>query len=781
MKTFHKFLVSLALAFAGISAWAQSKIWDEVVTGFPSDWTIDVTRVAMHSDRTEVTLHIEFMAGQKLGLKPSTMLVADGKQYAVRSISSFTLGEEFTLPRDTMSFLVTFQPVPLTTRSLDFVEPGGWKVTNIRSVAEVPDGIADTYWRDTKTGDWLIGIGQKHVVYRSEVREIKDWQALADDTYTLTLADGTVIRIGRLKTKKGQSTRTFAIGQEKAVTCNPITGKALPDYPTRDERRGFVDNGYAGDTVTIVGWLKDMNERARKVGNEFGVMYYDLLLDGRNPTSYYADLDSLGRFTLKVPVLNSQRMMVDRGRSCLWPVLEAGKTYFLLRDFKTGQDLWMGDDVRLQNEMQAVASGWLGILHEAGPDAPKVDPMQFLARTDSARMAFMAHLQEVIGQHPTLSQRYIDYAIGNVLAEQGREMGQVRFDTPRRYLPQEYMDYIGQEIWRKLPMPFTIYWASHTFMTDYLDQIQSTQGDNWALILLRDEKEGKIMLSDEEKRYLAEYPARIKQIRTETDAAMQAAKNEDERESIYLAYLESDFAKTWATLRKRHGELLELADYQMTLDIIDSVGCDPGLRDMALGRRLYETIDHDRKPLAPHVVEMAEREIHSPGIKASLQAKQDEFLALEAMNIDNSPCLKSADDVAGLTDGEAILRKILEPYKGRIVLLDIWGTWCSPCKEGLSHSDKEYEQLKELDVVYLYLANNSPEKSWKNVIKEYKVLGDNVVHYNLPKAQQQAVERFLNVSYFPTYKVIDREGKILDTQVNPLYDLEGLKKTLKGL
>lgn len=129
-----------------------------------------------------------------------------------------------------------------------------------------------------------------------------------------------------------------------------------------------------------------------------------------------------------------------------------------------------------------------------------------------------------------------------------------------------------------------------------------------------------------------------------------------------------------------------------------------------------------------------------------------------------------------MSDGEKILRKIIEPYKGKIILVDIWGTWCGPCKMRLSHSQEEYKRLKDFDIVYLYLANRSSDESWKNVIKEYKVEGENVVHYNLPAAQQGAIENYIGVNGYPTYKLIDRDGKLLDVNVDPI-DLE----TLAGL
>ena len=133
-----------------------------------------------------------------------------------------------------------------------------------------------------------------------------------------------------------------------------------------------------------------------------------------------------------------------------------------------------------------------------------------------------------------------------------------------------------------------------------------------------------------------------------------------------------------------------------------------------------------------------------------------------------------------MSDGEQMLRKLTEPYRGKIILLDIWGTWCGPCKEALSHSQEEYKRLKDYDLVYLYLANRSPEYTWQNIIKEYEVLGDNVVHYNLPEDQQQAIQNFIGITGYPTFKLIDREGNLLDVNADPR-DLEALARLLEKM
>jgi thiol-disulfide isomerase/thioredoxin len=117
--------------------------------------------------------------------------------------------------------------------------------------------------------------------------------------------------------------------------------------------------------------------------------------------------------------------------------------------------------------------------------------------------------------------------------------------------------------------------------------------------------------------------------------------------------------------------------------------------------------------------------------------------------------------LAELTDGEDIFRKIVEPYAGRYIYLDVWGTWCGPCRKMMDFVPQMKEQLADLDIVYLYLANNSPDESWQTAIAQYHLTGSNCVHYNLPKSQQAALERYIGVGSYPTYKLVLPNGNLL--------------------
>lgn len=59
-------------------------------------------------------------------------------------------------------------------------------------------------------------------------------------------------------------------------------------------------------------------------------------------------------------------------------------------------------------------------------------------------------------------------------------------------------------------------------------------------------------------------------------------------------------------------------------------------------------------------------------------------------------------------------------------------------------------------------------------------MGKNVIHYNLPSDQQSAVEHFLQVHSWPTYKLIDRNGEVLDVNADPR-NLDALARLLEQM
>ena len=213
---------------------------------------------------------------------------------------------------------------------------------------------------------------------------------------------------------------------------------------------------------------------------------------------------------------------------------------------------------------------------------------------------------------------------------------------------------------------------------------------------------------------------------------------------------------------------------------MNAEGWTQTMQDIFLSRLFCHTLRDTCKPLGKVVIDFADKHIQTPAALSAVHALNDKYEQLSNFMLDNEDNFKSNDIVKGMSDGKKIFQKIIEPYKGKIILVDVWGTWCGPCKAQLSHCQEEYERLKDFDIIYLYLANRSNDQSWKNVIKEYKVAGKNVVHYNLPEDQQKAVEEYLGVQGFPTNIVFSRDGSLYKVLDFPL-DVEAVAKLLKRM
>ena len=631
--------------------------------------------------------------------------------------------------------------------------------------------LAGTMWRNEQTGDWDIGFTEKYAIYDCRFWEYGNLKRM-NDKFEVTLVNPEkTLKVSVGKQKDGR--RQITIGNGKKQVYSLITSETLPDYPTKDWST-FKDNGYReGDTVTFVGWLKDLPKEVLDKKRLFEIDLYSIYT--KEGVEFKGDIDDEGRFIVKVPVENSQEIYADWRRSHLHTVLEPGETYFYLFDYKNKKRLFMGHNARLQNEL--LAHNFIRAYEQS--DEHSMTDEQIKAYNDQWMNMYQRNvtmLDSLLNENPTLSRKYADYQRMSNVSTMAQELLQSRLFAISKKLPQTTLDFIEDNLWSNIVKPYTVSREIGWFLYYYLlmaqeknPQMQQNRTFD-ANTLLQMSERGLFKASAEDLTTIKKWQNMMEQYKK---ASPDEAKKIEEQNKELIEEL---------NILMQRPEVEDIVnDYFDMIDlkakVIDSIYQDPVLRDIAKGQLLCSRFVERRLPLNQTCMDVLS-EIQLPAIRNAVMTRNDKLLAIQQAEVEDIASLHPSSDVEGLTDGEAILRKILEPYKGRIVYLDIWGTWCGPCKEKLSESDYVKQQLKEFDIVYLYLANRSPEESWKNVIKQYKLTGDNCVHYNLPTAQQRAVEEFLHVDAFPTYKLIDKQGNIHDLHWLHTDDMDSFKETL---
>lgn len=89
------------------------------------------------------------------------------------------------------------------------------------------------------------------------------------------------------------------------------------------------------------------------------------------------------------------------------------------------------------------------------------------------------------------------------------------------------------------------------------------------------------------------------------------------------------------------------------------------------------------------------------------------------------------------------------------------------------------EAMKGRDVIFLYLANRTPDDAWRQIIKEYGSVGAQTVHYNLPGTQQEAVENILLNGGYPSYAIFDKAGRLVTKNAPRPNEKDKLIRTLE--
>lgn len=132
------------------------------------------------------------------------------------------------------------------------------------------------------------------------------------------------------------------------------------------------------------------------------------------------------------------------------------------------------------------------------------------------------------------------------------------------------------------------------------------------------------------------------------------------------------------------------------------------------------------------------------------------FINLAIAN-NNKEDIKAPNFTLKSVDGKTVK---LSDYKGKVVIIDFWATWCPPCRKGVPDLVSiQNEFKKDVVIIGISLDDSRTIDEVPGFIKDYGV------NYPVVYGDEKVVNAYGGIRSIPTAFVIDKKGNIVDMHI----------------
>lgn len=613
---------------------------------------------------------------------------------------------------------------------------------------QLPDELQGDWFAADGSNTWVLGLHPSYAVYNAEFWDFSD-VSRESDYYLLKLKQRDARKVIKVK-KTAQGIEIV----EDLKTLKAIAQR-LDVMSKAPEADGYSSDFIKPGMVELSGVLKPKADMPLVAS----VIYNDAFSEEQ--PKFTVNVDELGRFNVSFPLNSPQAVMLRVGQAFSFFLAEPGAKMALWIDessFSDDFDSWytvkdmrfMGDMARQNEEHRLYKPAYMRVRNYFENDSlqRQLEPMEYL----DYRLKLMK-------SHQDFNQEY--FSENSVT----KELMQYADREVRLYAANDLMRFRWLHNMRSTRMPVDL-------PDNYLDTVKT--------LVTNDPRE---LISGEYGDLMRELGMRMMPKERETDHKVRVDRIYDFLKGKAVSETNRqllDYWKNWELGRNNHFGGVKFPDTVKTLTdaFSDEI---KALNLKATWDIFKESVEqYDQLALSCIVNTYLDRTYFSRGEEVPDFVLEDvrqldmitmasELFEQRKQDLD---ILKNERFVEGVEISETksnILSQLKSKYAGKVVYIDVWATWCGPCISEFSQLPAIKPAFEEReDVVFVYLCAQSKEDSWKAMVKRHQLKGDNLF---LNDNQFGLFDQATNVTGFPTYMVITKEGKLVR---------EGIKRPSAG-
>ena len=792
-------LCLILFLLTGLSVAGQRVIDRPVFDGRTTE-TRNIIRVEVSDTATVFQMEAVYRPHWWIMVDSATFICpSDGSEkLKLRYAEGVPLSQQFFMPESGKHlFKLVFPPLPKGVNRVDLLDQDGDGIYNIELGEEREKELIPAEMQ----GNWLRTDGSGVWDYSFEKR--------------FAVADGKFWDYSKVKVKGKQAEFYLKNGKEKKVVyarrdseghlwlgenkkdmkAYSAVRKTRPEVIAMDSVRFDSTVLHQGKAV-FQGFIKGY---VPKMGKQQGTLYVSDIFSG-NQDVYDVNIEENGTFRTEVTMNNPQIVF------CHFPyqmnfsvILEPGKETTMCVDMAQYIDPWRDkEDIRMRPKTSLFMGGQALANFEYQQCSPFFSPdyrrLQSVVKVITAQQ-FKQHVNDLKNK---AFRQINEYAAANGLSERGREILTAQIEFQAGEILFDY-DYLLLQNWRdenkgksqKEIVPFRkpeLGIGYYDFVRKMnlgkvenvigggqfgqiinriksADVIRSVTVESDIATILADMIAGGVTFTEREKEFIGLL------------LKLQQSRGQD---TVLTGLLVTEYKEDNINFSKKYGEQFTAIqkgyELKKRLDVLDIYfGVKPGFitEIMDLQDRV-SVMESAFDPLSDEELVELKESYKVPFIASCLQRYNDR---LKTRLEENKQKTGYRLNEVPAVENEKLFEAILAPYRGKAVFVDFWATWCSPCRDGIRRMKPVKEELKDKEIVFVYLTGpSSPVKTYENMIPD--IAGE---HYRLSGEQWKYICEQFQITGIPRYILVDRNGKVTNSQYDGWKEAPAIKADMLNL